>query len=326
MPGLHRQSRHARRRLRTPGGACRRHRGVHPHQSGAALSRQRPARGGLCDRAHRRSRRRRAEDRSGRAAAQELHPAASAMPFKTALTFTYDSGEFEKSMDMALQARRRRRLREAARRGARSAASCAASASPTPSSAPPRRASRAPRSASTAPAPSRCSPAAITQGQGHETIFKQIVCDRLGIDPDRTSLHPGRHRPGVLRRRHRRLALGHAGRLGAAMSPPRRSIAKAQADRRAPAQGRCRRRQVRGRPLLQHQDQPDPDHQGGRAAAIDPAKLPQDMEAGLIATAIYYGRRARTSPTARTSARSRSTRRPASSRSCATAWSTTSAP
>ena len=25
------------------------------------------------------------------------------MPFKTALTFTYDSGEFEKSMDMALK-------------------------------------------------------------------------------------------------------------------------------------------------------------------------------------------------------------------------------
>ena len=27
----------------------------------------------------------------------------SAMPFKTGLTFTYDSGEFEKSMDMALK-------------------------------------------------------------------------------------------------------------------------------------------------------------------------------------------------------------------------------
>ena len=50
------QYRHAQRRLRLSGRACRRHRGLHPHQSGAALSRQRPARGRLCDRAHRRSR------------------------------------------------------------------------------------------------------------------------------------------------------------------------------------------------------------------------------------------------------------------------------
>src|SRR5882762_9085555 len=26
----------------------------------------------------------------------------------------------------------------------------------------------------------------VTQGQGHETIFKQIMCDRLGIDPNRS--------------------------------------------------------------------------------------------------------------------------------------------
>src|SRR5262249_57943669 len=24
----------------------------------------------------------------------------------------------------------------------------------------------------------------VTQGQGHETIFKQIMCDRLGVDPE----------------------------------------------------------------------------------------------------------------------------------------------
>src|SRR5262249_59362267 len=24
----------------------------------------------------------------------------------------------------------------------------------------------------------------VTQGQGHETIFKQIMCDRLGLSPD----------------------------------------------------------------------------------------------------------------------------------------------
>ena len=28
---------------------------------------------------------------------------ADAMPYKTALTYTYDSGEFEKNLDMALE-------------------------------------------------------------------------------------------------------------------------------------------------------------------------------------------------------------------------------
>ena len=72
---LHRQYRHARRRLSHARDACRRDRGVHPHQSGAALSRQRPARGRLRDRAHGRSRRRRARHRSGRAAPAQLHSA-----------------------------------------------------------------------------------------------------------------------------------------------------------------------------------------------------------------------------------------------------------
>ena len=40
----HQQYRHARRRLPHPGAACRHHRGVHPYQSGAALSRQWPSR------------------------------------------------------------------------------------------------------------------------------------------------------------------------------------------------------------------------------------------------------------------------------------------
>ena len=71
----------------------------------------------------------------------------SAMPYKTPLTFTYDSGRFEENMDRAMK------LADwtASRRGARkprSAACCAASASPTPSSRPPTRPSRPPKSAS----------------------------------------------------------------------------------------------------------------------------------------------------------------------------------
>ena len=41
------------------------------------------------------------------------------MPFKTGLTFTYDSGEFEKNMDMALAARRLQGLRGAQERQSR---------------------------------------------------------------------------------------------------------------------------------------------------------------------------------------------------------------
>ena len=76
-----------------------------------------------------------------------------AMPFKSGLTFTYDCGEFAKNLDMALRARRRRRVRSAAAPKRGRAADCAASASPTRSSAPPPAASRRPRCASTAAAP-----------------------------------------------------------------------------------------------------------------------------------------------------------------------------
>ena len=60
--------------------------------------------------------------------------------------------------------------------------------------------------------------------------------------------------------------------------------------------------------------------------AANPAKIPAAMEPGLFATAVYKAPVSRTFRTAATSASSRSTRKPAWSRSCATAWSTTSAP
>jgi carbon-monoxide dehydrogenase large subunit len=106
-----------------------------------------------------------------------------AMPFKTGLTFTYDSGEFEKSMDMALaladfagfekrraEARQRGRLRgiglsntieRAAAQGFEGAEI------------------RFDKSGAVT-----LLAGSVTQGQGHETIFKQIMCDRLGLDPE----------------------------------------------------------------------------------------------------------------------------------------------
>jgi carbon-monoxide dehydrogenase large subunit len=106
-----------------------------------------------------------------------------AMPFKSGLTFTYDCGEFEKCLDMALDladaagfenrrasARRQRKLRglgiantiERAAAGGFEAAEIRFDRSGTVTLV----------------------SGSITQGQGHETVYKQLLCDRLGIDPE----------------------------------------------------------------------------------------------------------------------------------------------
>jgi carbon-monoxide dehydrogenase large subunit len=105
-----------------------------------------------------------------------------AMPFKTALTFTYDSGEFEKSMDMALaladvasfEGRRAQSRRSGKLRGIGISNTIERAAAGGFEGAE----IRFDRTgAATLIAGS------VSQGQGHETIFKQIMCDRLGIDP-----------------------------------------------------------------------------------------------------------------------------------------------
>jgi carbon-monoxide dehydrogenase large subunit len=106
-----------------------------------------------------------------------------AMPFRSGLTFTYDCGEFEKSLDMALDladfagfehrrvaARGRGKLRgfglsntiERAAAGGFEAAEIRFDRSGT----------------------ATLLSGSITQGQGHETVYKQLLCDRLGIHPD----------------------------------------------------------------------------------------------------------------------------------------------
>jgi aerobic carbon-monoxide dehydrogenase large subunit len=106
----------------------------------------------------------------------------SAMPFKTSVTFTYDCGEFEKNMDLALAAADKKgfekRRTEARKNGKlrgfgfsntieRSAAAGLEGAE-----------IRFDRTGSVS-----IFSGSINQGQGHETAFKQVVCDRLGLDP-----------------------------------------------------------------------------------------------------------------------------------------------
>lgn len=106
-----------------------------------------------------------------------------AMPFKTGLTFTYDSGEFEKNMDLTMEmadyagfeARRAEAKSRGKLRGIGISNTIERAASPGIEAAE----IRIDRSGSVTIMAGSC-----TQGQGHETVFKQIVCDKLGLKPE----------------------------------------------------------------------------------------------------------------------------------------------
>ena len=107
---------------------------------------------------------------------------ASAMPFKTGLTFIYDSGEFEKNMDLALEiadwkgfaARKQESTKRGKLRGIGLSNTIERAGAASLEGAEVRF--------------SRTGTLTLvsgsnSQGQGHETVFKQLVCDKLGIDP-----------------------------------------------------------------------------------------------------------------------------------------------
>lgn len=105
------------------------------------------------------------------------------MPFKTGLTFTYDCGEFEKNMDMVLELADfvgfRKRREEARKRGKLRGIGISntieRAAAPSIEGAE----IRFDRSGTVT-----LFSGSVTGGQGHETVFKQIVCDQLGLHPD----------------------------------------------------------------------------------------------------------------------------------------------
>jgi carbon-monoxide dehydrogenase large subunit len=106
----------------------------------------------------------------------------AAMPFKTGLTFTYDSGAFEQSMDMALQladaAGFAARRAEAHKRGRLRGLGISNTIERAAAAGFEGAEIRFDRSGAVT-----LLSGSITQGQGHETIYKQLVCDRLGLDP-----------------------------------------------------------------------------------------------------------------------------------------------
>jgi carbon-monoxide dehydrogenase large subunit len=106
----------------------------------------------------------------------------SAMPYKNPLGPTYDSGDFEKSMDMAFKladvagfsARREEARQRGKLRGLGLSNPIEQAAGPQPEFAEIR---FAPSGTATVFMGTK------NQGQGHETIFRQVLHERLGIDP-----------------------------------------------------------------------------------------------------------------------------------------------
>jgi aerobic carbon-monoxide dehydrogenase large subunit len=107
---------------------------------------------------------------------------AAAMPYKTALGVTYDCGEFEKSMDAAVKladvagfaARREESKARGRLRGLAVVNAIEQAAGPQPEFAEIR---FAPSGSATVFMGTK------NQGQGHETTFKQVLHERLGLDP-----------------------------------------------------------------------------------------------------------------------------------------------
>jgi carbon-monoxide dehydrogenase large subunit len=102
-------------------------------------------------------------------------------PYKTGLTFVYDSGEFEKVMDLALAAadykgfaKRRAESKKHGRLRGIGISNTIERAGVGLEGAE----IRFDRGGSVT-----MIAGAHSQGQGHETVFKQLVCDRLGLDP-----------------------------------------------------------------------------------------------------------------------------------------------
>jgi carbon-monoxide dehydrogenase large subunit len=108
---------------------------------------------------------------------------ASAMPYKTPLGVTYDCGEFEKNMQDAMkladvagfEARRKAALARGRLRGLGLSNPIERAAGPQPEFAEIR---FTPSGAATLLMGSK------NQGQGHETIFRQILHEKLGLDPN----------------------------------------------------------------------------------------------------------------------------------------------
>ncbi len=214
----------------------------------------------------------------------------SAMPFKSSVTFTYDCGEFEKNMDMALdaadkrgfEARRAQSKKNGKLRGLGFSNTIERSAAPGLEGAE----IRFDRTGTVS-----IFSGSINQGQGHETAFKQVVCDRLGLDPKEVTYVQGDTDQVFF-------SEGTGGSRSAAFSGSAFTMAAEKVE-------------AKGKAIAAHMlkvDAADIKFSEGvfstpasnrtlsikevAKASLDPKNLPAGMEPGLIEKAIYTGKAA----------------------------------
>src|ERR1700691_879693 len=212
----------------------------------------------------------------------------SAMPFKTSVTFTYDCGEFEKNMDLALdaadkrgfEARRAQSRKHGKLRGLGFSNTIERSAAAGLEGAE----IRFDRTGSVS-----IFSGSINQGQGHETAFKQIVCDRLGLDPNEVTYIQGDTDQVFF-------AEGTGGSRSAAFSGSAFTLAAQKIETKAKAiVANMLKLDVadinftEGIFSSQKTNQTMTIKEVAKAA-LDPKNLPEGMEVGLIEKAIYSGK------------------------------------
>jgi len=209
----------------------------------------------------------------------------SAMPYKTPLTFTWDCGEFEKNMDLALGAADvqgfKARKAESAKRGKL-------------------------RGLGISNTIERAAPAGLegaevrfdrdgtlllfsganNQGQGHETAFKQVVCDRLGIDPKDAQYIQGDTDQVFF-------GEGTGGSRSSAMAgsafhlATEKIVAKARAIAAHMLQVEADDLRFDEGVFSSTKTNRTLSMKELAAAALEPKNLPKDMEPGLFATSVY---------------------------------------
>jgi len=209
----------------------------------------------------------------------------AAMPFKTGLVFTYDCGEFEKSMDMALElgdvagfpARQAQSRTRGKLRGLGLSNTIEKAAAPSYEGAE----IRFDRSGAVTLYSGTCN-----HGQGHETTFKQLVCDRLGLDPNEVHYVQGDTDQvffGEGTGGSRSATIGGSAFLLATdkITAKAKKIAahllKVDLDDIKFADGIFSSARTNRTMTIKEV----------AIAAVNPAKLPRDLEPGLLATAVY---------------------------------------
>ena len=307
-----------------PGGLCHDRRGAVEHQPDRAVSRRRPARGDLSDR----TRHRRRRPRSCGIDPIELRRRNVIQPkrrcrTRRALGPFYDCGEFARNMEMALEAsdyagfaaRREASRARGKLRGIGLANAIEQAAGPVPEYA-----------------EVRFNPSGSamllmgtkTHGQGHETVFKQILYEKLGIDPkevqfidgdtDRVAFGMGSNGSRSMVTGGSALTLAAEKMIDKGKKLAAHLLEAAEADIEF-ADAQVHRRRHR----------PQRDAEAGGDGRVPAGAAAAGHGAGPDRAAPPMRRSATPIPTAAMSARSRSIRRPARSICSATSWSTMSA-